>query len=236
MEPMRVRGLLANSVASRTVGPARPGDADTIPEGADHTLTEKSTSYREFSAVIRHFVRKVAPMCPASRSVPYRTPAFSGPSTPEMLSLRPAPIPDIDRGTPAAIVADCVCGEAATLRSAAMSAPVRAAPVIGHGTRVVRRERQRAEPRAPRAGKGGSHPEVEVGRLLLRLDRLLVHGLARNLPLAPVAAVDFTVPLSGILTGSLASGAPIPRFSVATPAGFALAPVLALMLATDSVT
>ena len=63
-----------------------------IDPGADHILTEKSTSYGEFSAVIRHFVRKVVPMCPASRSVPYRTPAFTDPSTPEMLSLRPAPI------------------------------------------------------------------------------------------------------------------------------------------------
>ena len=42
--------------------------------------------------------------------------------------------PDIGRGTPTGIAADCVRGGAATLRSAAMTAPVRAAPVIGHGS------------------------------------------------------------------------------------------------------
>ena len=55
--------------------------------------------------------------------------------------------PDIGRGIPAAIAADCMRGEAATLRSAAMSATVRRD--VGHGAGRAR-HRSRHSRRPPR--------------------------------------------------------------------------------------
>ena len=57
------------------------------------------------------------------------------------------------------------------------------------------------------SGRGRLHPEVEVGRLLLRLGGLLVFGPASGTVRAARPAVDVSIRPAGFLPGPLASGA-----------------------------
>ena len=81
--------------------------------------------------------------------------------------------------------------------------------------------------------EGGLQTEVEVARLLLRLDGLFEFGLAGNLPLALAATVEFAILAGRFLPASLAIRGAGSRASVAAPAGFALDAMLALAFAAD---
>ena len=81
------------------------------------------------------------------------------------------------------------------------------------------------------SGKGNLHPEVDVGRLLLRSGGLLVLGFAAGTARAARLAVEHPIRPAGFLPGSLASRAPLPRVPAAPLAGFSLDPRLALSVA-----
>ena len=83
----------------------------------------------------------------------------------------------------------------------------------------------RRRPSVGQKREGRLHPEVEVGRLLLRFGRLLVPAIA----CAAQFAVGPAIQPAGILPSLLASGAAFARFSATLPAGFALYPMLAPM-------
>ena len=82
------------------------------------------------------------------------------------------------------------------------------------------------------SGKGELHPEVDVGRLRLRPSGLLVLGLPAGTARAARLAVEHPIRTAGLLPGSLASRAPLPRVPAAPLAGFSLDPRLALFVAT----
>ena len=68
----------------------------------------------------------------------------------------------------------------------------------------------------------------------LRLGGLLVLGLAAGTARAARLAVELPIGAAGLLLGSLASGAPLPRLPAAPLAGFSLDPRLVLSVAVDS--
>ena len=81
------------------------------------------------------------------------------------------------------------------------------------------------------SGKGELHPEVDVGRLRLRPGGLLVLGFAAGTARAARFAVELPIRPAGLLPGSLAPGAPLPRVPAAPLAGFSLDLRLALSVA-----
>ena len=73
---------------------------------------------------------------------------------------------------------------------------------------------------------------VKIARLLFRAGGLFELRFARNLLPTVAATVESVAPATGFDPASLASGAPVARFSVAVPAGFAGGWMLLLALAT----